>query len=317
MQEISGVDSPANQLPGWVVVKSALAGEGRSVGPDGEWNVAAAEARIREATKATDGPNPAYASCFLWTDETVAKTASGVPASFGDYKFLVCDAIDGEVQIMPAAVRAAASRAANTSLSTADKSALTDTIVTLTKAMAGSTAPANEEATSVATRLRKLLFPAGKDEVEMTSDELKTELDARDERLVESIKGLLAPATDASSDATAAGESTAKNEDGTPVVAPAADAAADAAVEPAADATPEVTASELTAEDVTKAVGEALAPYNVILEKVLERVEGLEGRFAVSSRKSMDGQESAADETVEKATPKLGDAIRAAFSPQG
>lgn len=304
MQEISGVDNPANQLPGWLVAKSAPA-PGRSVGPDVEWDVAAAEGRIREATKANAGPNPEYASCFLWSDEKVAKTDSDVPGSFGDYKFLVCDVVDGKVKIMPAALRAAESRAEKSTLPTAEREAVITMVKALRKTADGAAfLHDNEEATSVASKLRKLLLGTGKDEVEMTADELNAQLDARFEAFGDALVAKLAPPAPASSDGESEGTSKADGE---------TEAAAAAEAEAAAVAAEGTAEEAVTAETITKAVSEGLAPYNEILEKVLDRVETIESRFAVSSRKSLDGQEGQGDGEGET-TPKLGDAIAKAFN---
>jgi len=300
MQEISGVDNPANQLPGWMVAKSHGA-SGRSVGPDVEWDVAAAEGRIREATKATAGPNPAYASCFLWSDEKVEKTALGVPGSFGDYKFLVCDVVDGQVKVMPAALRAAESRAEKSTIPQSEREAVVKTAKALRKATDLPEAYDSEEARSVAGKLRKLLFPTGKDEVEMTADELNAQLDARFDAFADALVAKLAPAAPASSDGDAEGTNKAEGEGETAEVAAVAEVATEGEAEEA-----------LTPEAISKAIGDALAPYNEILEKVLDRVAGIEDRFAVSSRKSLDGQE--VNETEEASTPNLGDAIAKAFS---
>lgn len=89
---------------------------------------------------------------------------------------------------------------------------------------------------------------------------------------------------------------------------------------PATEAAPAVEAPALSAEaiaEVTKAVEAVVAPYNEILEKVLDRLEGTENALGIVARKSLDGQETAEGEATTKATPKtpdLGDAISAAFN---
>lgn len=70
----------------------------------------------------------------------------------------------------------------------------------------------------------------------------------------------------------------------------------------------------LTAEDVAKAIGEALAPYLELSTALLGRIEAVEGRFAGVARKSLEGQEGGepADETP--STPTLKSAFGAALS---
>ena len=105
---------------------------------------------------------------------------------------------------------------------------------------------------SIVGKIRSLLL--GKDEVDMTAEELNTALDKRFEVLVPALV-----------------ESLSKS-----VEAPTIEGAP-ATTEPPAVTTPETEPVEgLTVEDITKEIVAALAPYNEILEKVLDRLAGVE-----------------------------------------
>ena len=295
IEEVSGVDAPANEIPGFMIMKAE--GEdahkaskfktGRSMGPEQSWDVGDAEKRVRAATDAEDAPNADYASCFLWFD-------SEAPDKFGSYKFLVVDVVDGELKVMPQALRAAASRLPGSKLSDSDKASVGTTLDKL-KAKAGigeaaekSTDGEDAPQTTLA-KIKNLLWPARKDEVEMTSDELKAALDERDAALVEKFAEVVksaAPSGEAPAATTELTEAPA---------APATDP------ESAAE-----TATALTEDDITKAVEAALAPYNDILEKTLDRIERIETAFGIAARKSLDGQETEGSGEVEKTTTPQG-----------
>lgn len=286
ISEISGVDEPANELPGFMVAK-ASSHKGRAIGPDGAWDVEAAEKRIRTATGAVDAPNDAYASCFLWKD-------SDGETSFGAYKFLVCDEVDGEIKIMPAAIRATAAHKAT--VPEADHEAFQSAISALEDKVGPAAVPEAEETknTSIVGKIRSLLSSAGKDEVEMTEEQLNATLDERFETLSKSLVEKLAPKVEETEVSKSEAEHTTTESDATKEE--------------------ETAAAALTAEDVQKSIEEALKPYNEILEKVLDRLAASEGALTATARKSLDGQDgvSTEGETVEK-TPTVADAITKAF----
>ena len=143
-----------------------------------------------------------------------------------------------------------------------------------------------EEPSTVLEKIRGLLgrsLAERTDEVEMTADELTAILDERDTALVEKFAEVV--------------KSVETPEE--PVVAEAAKA-------PETEAPAEVEAPVgLTADDVSKAIQDAFAPYNDILEKVLDRVEGVEEKLGIAARKSLEGQETA--EVAETETTKSKD----------
>lgn len=278
MQEVSGVDDPANELPGWMVMKAAK--PSIQLGPDQDWDVGAADKRIRAATGAEDAPTPKYASCFLHK--------SGDGDKFGDYKFLVCDVVDGDIKVMPAALRAAEKRIEGSSLSEVEKASVSEKIEAFTTPPVE---PSADEAHSILRKIKDLVFPGTsttEGDFDMNADELKAAIDASLAPVVEQVEAL----SKAVSEATPEGAPAATEE--TPEAAPA-----------------------VTLDDVTKAVEAgleaALAPYNEILEKVLDRQEGVEKALAIGTRKSLDGQESNAGDEGTPSTPTVADAIAKAF----
>lgn len=289
IKEVSGVDDPANEIPGWMVQKASKFKSSLSIGPDQTWDVAAAEKRVRAATKATTGPNPAYAACFLWYDGAADDAdGDGVPDDFGSYKFLVCDEVDGKLQAMPAAIRAAASRLSGSSLSDADKTSVQAVIDKLeTKAGIGDTASKaapSEDAPTFVTRLKHALSAAtGKEHDDMTPDELKAAVGEGNADLVKSIGALVEVVTKSV----------------TPVEG-AAPAAAPEAVAPAV--TMEAIETAITAgieAGLQKAIegdenGDGL---NGVIASIADRVANTEKAFGIAARSSLDGQESGAGAT--------------------
>lgn len=151
--------------------------------------------------------------------------------------------------------------------------------------------------TTIVAKIKELLLgsPTGKDDLDMDSDELKTILAENNESLAKAVADAVTKSV-----APAEGEGT---EEATTEVAEVEAPA----VEETSDATPEV--------DIAKSIQEALEPYNTLLEKVLNRIEAVETHLGVAARKSLDGQESAAEgEVIEKSTPDLADAIASAFA---
>ncbi len=295
--EVSGVDDPANELPGFMVAKASSPPQAREIGPDGEWDVAAAEERIRKATGADTAPTPAYAGCFLQHDEEDA-------GSFGAYKFLVCDVVDGVVKVMPAAIRAASAHAASAGVPETDLAELGAAIASL-EAAAGITGEAEEtNAKTIVGKIRQLLWPMGRDEVDMTKDELTAELDARFDAFGEALVEKLAPKVE---------ETEASVEDGGSEVSKAEEVEHETTTDAETEGETVEAAPALTIEDIQKSITEALAPYNEILEGILKRAEAVESALAISARKSLVGQESGEAEGEVEATPTVADAITKAF----
>jgi hypothetical protein len=273
--EVSGVDDPANLLRGWVVAKSR------------GWNYEAAEARVRKATGADDAPTPAYASCFLWN----SGEGEDLPEDFGAYKFLVADATtDGELVLSLDAVRAVKSILPNSELPEDELASVSSVVEQLETAMVEEY-EARKSDTSIVGKLKALL--TGKEDIDMTKEELQKELDERfaslDEKLETLSKSVEAPAP-AGEEAPADGET-----------APEPTASEDETVAPVAS---------ISAEDISKAVEEALEPVIEAISKTLDRVAVVEERLSI--RKSLDGQEDG--ETGEPQKPNLSDAMKAAFS---
>lgn len=175
------------------------------------------------------------------------------------------------------------------------------------KSVAPSDAPMTaDEAQSTLAKIKSMFATTRKDaDLDMTADELKAELDARDvtlkasltEVVTEVVKAALIPAPVE------------------PAAAPVVEAPAEAA-------------TALTIEDVTKAIEDsfgpaldvALEPYREILEKAIDRIASVETHFAGVARKSLEGQESGAVEApapVAKARTSIGVFDRAlATTPQ-
>ncbi len=273
--EVSGVDDPANELRGWLVSKSR------------GWNYEAAEARVRKATGAEDAPTPAYASCFLWN----AGEGEEPPADFGAYKFLVADASEsGELMLSLDAVRVAKSAYSDSDIPEEDKHNVGE-LIELIETSLVEEQEARKSDTSIVGKIKALL--TGKEDIDMTKEELQKELDDRFAPLAEALetlsKSVEAPAP--------AGEEAPA--DGETVGAPAT---------PEDETAPAVT--HLTAEEVSKAIEDALSPLVEAISKTLDRVAVVEERLAI--RKSLDGQEDGDNGEPQK--PTLSDAMKAAFS---
>lgn len=273
--EVSGVDDPANELRGWLVAKS------RS-----KWDGEAAEKRVRAATGATEAPTPEYAECFLWN----AGDGDELPSDFGAYKFLIADAADdGELTISLEAVRAARASYSAADLSDEDKAAVGELAERLEERLAEEQEP-RRSTTSIVGKLKSLL--TGKEDIDMTKEELQAELDARfgglEDKLDALSKAVEVPAP--------AGEAA-------PVVEDASTKETDAT-----DDKDEDTSADAS-EALTKAIETALEPFVEALSKTLDRVAAVEERLSI--RKSLDGQEEGEVEKDNK--PTLNDAVSAAF----
>ena len=141
-------------------------------------------------------------------------------------------------------------------------------------------APAEAAALSVVGKIKALL--TGKEDIEMTKEEMNAELDVRFDALSETLKSLI-PAS---------------------VEAPAEVATPEAAPEEPA------VAAGVTADEVSKAVEDGLAPFLEVIDKTLDRIAGIESALAI--RKSLDGQETRDDESADN-KPTLNDAFTAAL----
>ena len=276
ISEVSGVDDPANMLPGWMVTKSA---DGN--GPD---LLLVLADEMETLTKASDSKQP-YGD-VKYADPGYQKD--------GKKRY----PLDTETHI-----RAAWSYInvpANGEAYTAEQ--LTSIKAKIKTAMKGLGAETESAATKtrseniVATIKGNLLgTPTEQEGEDMDKDELVAAIVEGNEPLVKAV-----------TDAVAKSLTPAEGEGAT--VTPAA-------VEtPAAEDAPAFTEAQIG--EVTKAVEALLAPYNEIFEKVLDRLEGTEKHLGIAARKSLDGQESGEGEgePVVKATPDLGDAIAAALT---
>jgi hypothetical protein len=158
--------------------------------------------------------------------------------------------------------------------------------------MKSTDAASDETATSLLGKIRDLIKGSGKEDIEMTKEELTTELDARFEAFGEALVEKLSKSVEA------------PEAEGATAVEKATE------VEKTEVEKAEVVEPGLTIEDVTKAISEALEPYGEVFEKVLERIERTEKALAI--RKSLDGQEGG--EVEEAKEPTVGDAIAKAFA---
>jgi len=68
---------------------------------DREWDGDAAERRVRTWADAEDGPNERYRDAHVWYDDAKAET-------YGAYKLLIADVVDGDLKVVPRAVMSAA-----------------------------------------------------------------------------------------------------------------------------------------------------------------------------------------------------------------
>jgi hypothetical protein len=61
---------------------------------DQDWDGGAAEKRVREWADAEDGPNEKYRNAHVWYDDAKKD-------NFTAYKLLICDVVDGSIQVVP------------------------------------------------------------------------------------------------------------------------------------------------------------------------------------------------------------------------
>lgn len=151
---------------------------------------------------------------------------------------------------------------------------------TATPADVEAPAPAEAEALSVVGKIKALL--TGKEDIDMTKEELAIELDSRFADLSETLKSLVPASVEAPAEV--------------------------AEVAPEIAAVPE-TVPGVSAEDVAKAIEDGLAPFLEVIDKTLDRIAGIESALVI--RKGLDGQESR-DESADT-TPTLNDAFALAL----
>lgn len=155
---------------------------------------------------------------------------------------------------------------------------------------AGAPCPEDERSAVALVAKIKALF-SGKEDEDMTKDELNTELDARFSELGKSLAAQLAKSVEVLAGEGATGEP----------AAPAAPAEA-AAAEPAVS---------ITVEDVAKAFEDGIQPVLEVIDKTLDRLERIERAMALATRKSIDGQED--EPTGTSAKPGVREAITKAL----
>lgn len=280
--EVSGVDDPANQLPGWMVTK-AVGSEG-----DDFTDVLLVIADEMEAvTKAADTKKPygdvTYADPGYQKDgkkRYPLDTEQHVRAAWSYIN--VSDNASAYSAEQLASIKAkikAAMKKLGAEMEDTSKADGSESIVAKIKGILNLGAPTGKE---------------GDVEKSEFAEALSEAVPALAESVADAVSKALAPAE---------GEGETKE---TP-----------AATETAPEVEPVVA---LTHEDVTKAVNEAVEEvqkaYGEIFEAVIERVERIEQALGVAAKKSLDGQEASAPaegEPVTKSTPDLGDAIAAAF----
>jgi hypothetical protein len=270
IEEVSGVDHPANQLEGWMVVKSA------------------------------DQPDP----LLLVADEmeTVTK-ASSSKEPYGDVTYADPGFQKDGKKRYPLDTEAHV-RAAWSYINQEDNASLYSA----------------EQVASVKAKIKAAMKKLGAD----MGDDMKKS----SETIVAKLKGIILGAPTGKEDDMEKAEFVEALGEHTDVLAKAvADAVAKAVAPAPGEGAAEVAtpaADAVTAESVVKAINEAIEvaltekvekQYNDLIEKVLDRIEGIEKHIGIAARKSLDGQETAdaAGEPVTKSTPDLGDAIAAAF----
>jgi hypothetical protein len=172
------------------------------------------------------------------------------------------------------------------------------------KEISGVDDPANEipgwmvakaaDDTSIVGKIRKALSTTGKEDIDMTQDELNAELDARfatlAEGLVEAVSKAVAaalPSVEAPVAAT------------TEVTAPVEAAPVDA---------PAGITEETIAKAIETGIETAITPVLDVIDKALDRIVAIETGTVI--RKSLDGQEGGDDGAAPQA-PTLSDAIGA------
>lgn len=276
ISEVSGVDDPANQLPGWMVTKSA---DGNA--PDSSL-VQAYEMEAFTKAAATKEP---------YGDVTYAD-----PGYQADKKKRY--PLDSEQHIR--AAWSYINQGDNADLYSAEQLAEIKGKIKTAMAKIGAETESTTKAEGsdkIVARLRGIILGSPIEKgINVEKDELLAVLAERDETLVKSIGEAVAEAVSKS-------------------VVPAEGAGTDETVTEVVEAAPAIDAEALTKAAVEAAVAEVEKNYNEILEKALTRIETLEQRLGVAARKSLDGQEAngTTDEAVTKSTPDLGDAIAAAF----
>lgn len=68
--------------------------------PGRRWDAEAADRHVRAWAGAEEKPTPGYREAYVWYD-------GDRPGEFGSYKLPIADVVDGELKVVPRAVRAA------------------------------------------------------------------------------------------------------------------------------------------------------------------------------------------------------------------
>jgi hypothetical protein len=182
------------------------------------------------------------------------------------------------------AVQTVKSTYTDSSIPEDDKSAVGELIERLEARMVEEQ-EARKSNTSIVGKIKALL--TGKEDIDMTKEELQQELDARFAPLAEALESL-SKSVEAPAPAGEEAPTTEETEEQTTSEEPAV--------------------ASLTAEDVSKMIEEQFGPIVEAISKTLDRVAVVEERLSI--RKSLDGQE---DGGAEPQKPTLTDAMTAAF----
>ena len=271
MTEVSGVDDPANELPGWMVTKSAgdsflaLADEMEATTKDATTKQPYGDVTYADPGYQKDGKK----RYPLDTEEHVRAAWSYINQEDNG------DAYSAEqLASIKAKIKAAMVKLGATVESDTKKTARSETIVATIKTALG-------------------LADAPDKENDVEKAEFVEALEANNESLAKAV-----------AEAVSKSLTPAEGEGATTETIPVATEGA--------ESTPN--AEDLQKAAVDAAVEEVAKQYNEILEHVLDRLAVIEEHAGVAARKSIDGQETAEGEPVEKKAPDLGDAIAAALT---
>jgi hypothetical protein len=180
-----------------------------------------------------------------------------------------------------------------------------------------------KDATTILDRVRKLVNGGKGDDLEMDRSELEGILKEREDALLEGVaavvKGLLPETkeegtevekTEAAADESVEKDATDDGEKDETVEKADESVEKDATDEKDESVEKDATVEGLTADDLAKAISEALAPHTEVAEALLARITAVEERFAGVARKSLEGQEGGteADEAPTLTTKSAFDA---------
>lgn len=311
LHEISGVDDPANEAPGFALFKNATEA-------DAEALLLELASGMEATTKAADSGKPygdvTYADPGYQEDKKKrypldTETHIRAAWSYVNQKDNAAQYSADDLAKIKARISAAMKKiGADVSTETAKKDSSPDSGV-------------QKDATTIFGRLRKLVgIEEEGDDLEMDRTELEGILKEREDALLEGVaavvKGLLPETKEEgevekteSADESVEKDATDDGEKDETVEKDATDESTDSTDEKdesvEKDATP-----ALTSEDVVKAITEALAPHTEVAEALLARITAVEERFAGVARKSLEGQEGGteADEAPTLTTKSAFDA---------